>query len=189
MELMKEIKNRVSARSFRNKSVEKDVITRILEAGRVSISAKNRQPWRFIVIDDPIMKKKGWKSCIRSGICRKCRRNHCGMLNQYRVCNAERAVIISHRHYFCCLFYAAAGWAWRAWDLCSHYLWRAGNKKPSVSSIFYEGCDASAGRILGWQADSQGEKTPEPVVFIQPLVASARKNIFKAFISLGDNNI
>lgn len=58
MELMKEIKNRVSARSFRNKSIEKDVITRILEAGRVSISAKNRQPWRFIVIDDPIMKKK-----------------------------------------------------------------------------------------------------------------------------------
>ena len=58
MEIMKEIKNRISVRNFKSQAINKDVISRILEAGRAAPSAKNRQPWRFIVIDNEELKNK-----------------------------------------------------------------------------------------------------------------------------------
>jgi nitroreductase len=33
-------------------------VRRILEAGRVAGSAKNRQPWRFVVLDDPGLRER-----------------------------------------------------------------------------------------------------------------------------------
>lgn len=58
MDLLPEIRNRASTRSFLDKPLEKDVLDRILEAGRLSPSAKNRQPWRFIVIKDQQLRMK-----------------------------------------------------------------------------------------------------------------------------------
>lgn len=50
MELLKEIAIRRSIRSFENKQVEQEKIDLILEAGMLAPSAKNEQPWEFIVI-------------------------------------------------------------------------------------------------------------------------------------------
>jgi nitroreductase len=47
---MPEILLRRSVRSFTDEPVEKDQLERILEAGRLAPSAKNRQEWRFVVI-------------------------------------------------------------------------------------------------------------------------------------------
>ena len=58
MEIIPEIKSRISVRNFKNIVIEKDVISRILEAGQLAPSAKNRQPWRFLVIDSPELKEK-----------------------------------------------------------------------------------------------------------------------------------
>ncbi|MCL2792815.1 MAG: nitroreductase family protein [Spirochaetaceae bacterium] len=58
MEILAEIQNRISVRNFKEIAIKKDVITRILEAGHLAPSAKNRQPWRFIVIDNPELKEK-----------------------------------------------------------------------------------------------------------------------------------
>lgn len=58
MDLLPEIVNRQSIKEFQDRTIERDKIDRILEAGRLAPSAKNRQPWRFIVIDDPGMKQK-----------------------------------------------------------------------------------------------------------------------------------
>lgn len=44
---------RQSDRKYLPKPVEKEKLDRILEAGRLSPSACNGQPWKFIVIDDP----------------------------------------------------------------------------------------------------------------------------------------
>ncbi len=52
MELIPQIAEWISTRNFTNESVDEDAITRILEAGRKAPSAKNRQPWRFIVISN-----------------------------------------------------------------------------------------------------------------------------------------
>jgi len=58
MEVMAEILNRRSVRSFLPQPIEKDSLERILEAGRLSPSAKNRQEWRFVVIQKSAVKEK-----------------------------------------------------------------------------------------------------------------------------------
>ncbi|MCU0458050.1 MAG: nitroreductase family protein [Bacteroidales bacterium] len=50
------IKSRQSERKYLNKPVEREKIERITEAGRLSPSACNGQPWHFIVVDDPALR-------------------------------------------------------------------------------------------------------------------------------------
>ncbi len=50
--LLQFLKDRESCDSFLQQKIEKDDIDKIIEAGRNSVSFKNRQPWRFVVIDD-----------------------------------------------------------------------------------------------------------------------------------------
>ncbi len=57
MNIMTEIKERVNAQKFRKEPVSRDVLENILEAGRLAPSAKNRQPWRFVVLQEDIFKK------------------------------------------------------------------------------------------------------------------------------------
>jgi nitroreductase len=45
-------------RSYADRPIPDDVATRILDAGRVAGSAVNRQPWRFIVFEDPKRKEQ-----------------------------------------------------------------------------------------------------------------------------------
>ena len=52
MALLKEIEERYSVRRFTDEPVEKSKIEAVLDAGRLSPSAKNRQAWRFIVITE-----------------------------------------------------------------------------------------------------------------------------------------
>ncbi|MEW6106050.1 MAG: nitroreductase family protein [Bacillota bacterium] len=52
MEVFECIQTRPAVRSFRPDPLPDDVVKRILEAGRQAHSQRNRQPWRFIVIQD-----------------------------------------------------------------------------------------------------------------------------------------
>jgi len=47
------VQGRKSIRRYLDKSVEKEKILLCLEAARLSPSAENAQPWRFLVINDP----------------------------------------------------------------------------------------------------------------------------------------
>jgi nitroreductase len=58
MEVMPEILARRSVRSFTSQPIEKDQIERILEAARLAPSAKNRQEWRFVVIQKKETRQK-----------------------------------------------------------------------------------------------------------------------------------
>jgi len=44
-------------RSYADRPVPDDVVTRILDAGRLAGSAVNRQPWTFVVVDTPELKE------------------------------------------------------------------------------------------------------------------------------------
>jgi nitroreductase len=56
MEFSQLVKNRYSVRDYNPKRpVPRDVLLRILEAGRLAPSAANRQPWRFVLISSPEM--------------------------------------------------------------------------------------------------------------------------------------
>ena len=58
MALLEEILNRRSIKAFKPKPIEKDKLERVLEAGRLAPSAKNRQEWRFIVIQKEHLREK-----------------------------------------------------------------------------------------------------------------------------------
>jgi nitroreductase len=50
MDVMSAIRKRRSIRKFKSKPVEENKLQEILEAGRLSPSASNRQDWKFIVV-------------------------------------------------------------------------------------------------------------------------------------------
>lgn len=52
------IKSRQSDRKYSDKPVEKEKIDRIIEAGRMSPSACNAQPWKFIIVDNTELLQK-----------------------------------------------------------------------------------------------------------------------------------
>ena len=63
MEFYEVIKKRKSIRKYKSDPIPEDVLNRILDAGRLAPSAKNYQPWHFVVIRDPEMKKKVAEAC------------------------------------------------------------------------------------------------------------------------------
>lgn len=58
MEILPEITRRVSVREYTDDPVSDEQLTRVLEAGRLAPSAKNRQSWRFVVIRDDQLRAK-----------------------------------------------------------------------------------------------------------------------------------
>lgn len=52
MDIIKSIEERRSIRKFKNKIVPKETIERLLELATKAPSGKNRQPWRFVVIQN-----------------------------------------------------------------------------------------------------------------------------------------
>lgn len=50
MELLKAIKDRRSIRRYKEKSLGEKIIKDLLNCARLAPSAKNRQPWRFVVV-------------------------------------------------------------------------------------------------------------------------------------------
>ncbi len=73
MELHESIKKRRSIRRFIDKTIPEEVLTRILDAGRLAPSAVNLQPWRFLVIREPVTKME-LVECTRGG-----KHTHLGM--------------------------------------------------------------------------------------------------------------
>jgi nitroreductase len=57
-ELLILISRRQSVRAYSDKPVEKEKLARCIEAARLAPSACNAQPWKFIVIDDPVLKNQ-----------------------------------------------------------------------------------------------------------------------------------
>jgi len=51
----KNIMTRASVRSFKDKDVDEDMVDKILHAAMAAPSAKDKRPWKFIVVDDEDM--------------------------------------------------------------------------------------------------------------------------------------
>jgi len=52
------IKTRGSIRAYKDKPIPTQTLLSILDGARLAQSAANRQPWQFIVVTDPAVKKK-----------------------------------------------------------------------------------------------------------------------------------
>ena len=55
-ELLELISHRQSQRTYTGQPVEKEKLLNCIEAARLAPSANNSQPWKFIIIDDPVLK-------------------------------------------------------------------------------------------------------------------------------------
>jgi nitroreductase len=57
-EVLENIKNRRSVRSYRPDPIPRDILKKIIEAGNMAPTGVGRQPWRFVVVEDPEFKRK-----------------------------------------------------------------------------------------------------------------------------------
>ncbi len=58
MSLVDVVLSRRSIRRYEQREIPRDVLDRVLEAGRQAPSAANRQPWHFIVLTDYVLKNE-----------------------------------------------------------------------------------------------------------------------------------
>ena len=52
MEVFEAVRSVLAVREYRDQPVPRDVVRRIVEAGRLTGSSMNRQPWHFIVVEN-----------------------------------------------------------------------------------------------------------------------------------------
>ncbi|MCL6465138.1 MAG: nitroreductase family protein [candidate division WOR-3 bacterium] len=63
MEFYEVVNRRFSVRAYKSDPVPDEVLNRILEAGRRAPSAKNYQPWKFIVVKDAAVRQALVPAC------------------------------------------------------------------------------------------------------------------------------
>ena len=57
MNTIEAIENRRSIRNFKADKISKEIVEDILNCGRLAPSAKNRQPWYFVIVQDEMKNK------------------------------------------------------------------------------------------------------------------------------------
>ena len=67
MSIMDMVYQRESCRSYQDKPVSRELLTKKVEAGRLAPSGCNAQPWKFLVIDEPEAKKKMCEALVVEG--------------------------------------------------------------------------------------------------------------------------
>jgi len=63
MDFYEVARTRRSVRSYRPNPIPKEVLNRVLEAVRIAPSGSNRQPWKFIMVQDEALKQKMVSAC------------------------------------------------------------------------------------------------------------------------------
>ncbi|MSP79222.1 MAG: nitroreductase [Dehalococcoidia bacterium] len=58
MEVFEAIRTVLATRNYRDTPLPQDIIRRIVEAGRLTASSRNGQPWHFIIVEDRATIKK-----------------------------------------------------------------------------------------------------------------------------------
>ncbi len=58
MKVMEAIAERRSIRNFSDLPVEEEKLLRVFEAGRLAPSARNMQDWKFVVVKDPVLRRR-----------------------------------------------------------------------------------------------------------------------------------
>jgi nitroreductase len=67
MDVLLAVTSRREVREYADRPIPEDAALRILEAGRISGSSKNRQPWRFLVVEDQELRERVAESVYAPG--------------------------------------------------------------------------------------------------------------------------
>ena len=63
MDFLELVKSRYACRAYHPRLIESDKLLRVLEAVRLAPSGSNRQPWKFVVVHDPEVKRRLVHAC------------------------------------------------------------------------------------------------------------------------------
>ncbi|MCX5710218.1 MAG: nitroreductase family protein [Candidatus Omnitrophica bacterium] len=58
MDTFEAIKTRRSIRAFKDKTIPRDILEKLVDAGRFAATARNVQPWKFVIVTDKNTLKK-----------------------------------------------------------------------------------------------------------------------------------
>ena len=58
MDALQALRTRRSIRKYEDKPIPKETLETIVDCGRLAASGRNEQPWEFVVVTDPKIKKK-----------------------------------------------------------------------------------------------------------------------------------
>jgi nitroreductase len=67
MDTFLSVASKREVRDYAGRPIPADAEQRILEAGRISGSSQNRQPWRFVVVDSPSLRERLAEAVYRPG--------------------------------------------------------------------------------------------------------------------------
>jgi len=102
METLEAIRTKRAVRNFKDKPVPETILRKIVDAGRLSQSSKNTQPWTFIVVRDPDKLRQ---------------LSQCGKYAEHMARAAFAVIIISETEWAFDIGQAAAYLQLAAWDL------------------------------------------------------------------------
>jgi len=63
MDFFEVVRNRKSVREYSEKEVKKELLEKVVDAGRLAATARNVQPWQFIITSDKEILKKICSMC------------------------------------------------------------------------------------------------------------------------------
>lgn len=88
--LLNLINKRRSIRHYLNRAISKEDLLKCIEAARVAPSACNAQPWKFIIVDDPLLKNE------------ICERAFCGIysINKFAMNAPALIIVVSEKEKF-----------------------------------------------------------------------------------------
>jgi nitroreductase len=67
MDTFLSVASKREVRDYAGRPIPPDAEQRILEAGRISGSSQNKQPWRFVVVDSPSLRERLAEAVYRPG--------------------------------------------------------------------------------------------------------------------------
>ena len=97
MDVYEAIRTRKSVRAWSAKTVEEDVLDRVLGAARLAPSARNAQEWRFVVVRDPVLRGRLGAEASAHGVHRRGADRARLLRGDQRPGDALRAGCLSHR--------------------------------------------------------------------------------------------
>ena len=58
MDALEALRTRRSCRRFQDRAVSRDLVEQVVDAGRLAATARNEQPWEFVVVTDPARRRE-----------------------------------------------------------------------------------------------------------------------------------
>jgi len=96
MDVFEAIKKRRSIRRYKGEPIEKEDIEKMVEAARSAPSAKNLQPWRLVVVQDPNILEELVPICYGQEFVSECGAFIVGMIDGSKWSKIDLTIAIDH---------------------------------------------------------------------------------------------